>query len=277
MNYRDEIMVSIEPTKAQDVCETILRDKKASNIQAQILPSENIVIDRLLECRGGLRDAYNELYSKLSKDFRALRAILELFVEVTSMHNPEEVKRSRDAEKQLNVVNRQIYSKATELAELLKSRSELINTSGFTTDTHYHICDVICETSLNNPYFTSYLQDKLKQLQGQFDLRYWPRLDAMMKVIAEDARKAVPVAIDSITDAATLGGRASLVDYFRALFEAIECNRQREYGFLPNDFKLTDSTIATLANCALAREPEEMIDGLYVKNFRSRERIRSDS
>ena len=198
-------------------------------------------------------------------------------MEVTSMHNPEEAKRSRDAEKQLNEVNRQIYSKATELAELLKSRSELINTSGFTTDTHYHICDVICEASLNNPYFTSYLQDKLKQLQGQFDLRYWPRLDAMLKVIAEDASKAVPVAIDSITDAATLGEIASLVDYFRALFEGIECNRQREYGFLPNDFQLTASTIATLANCALAREPEEMIDGLYVKNLRSRERKRIGS
>lgn len=93
---------------------------------------------------------------------------------------------------------------------------------------------------------------------------------ALMKVIAEDARMAVPIAIDSITEVATIGERASLVDYFRALFEAIECNRQKEYGFLPNDFKLTDNTIATLANCALALEPKEMIDGLYVKNFRSR-------
>ncbi|MFX9150183.1 hypothetical protein ABTN49_19345, partial [Acinetobacter baumannii] len=59
--------------------------------------------------------------------------------------------------------------------------------------------------------------------------------------------------------------------------EAIECNRQKEYGFLPNDFKLTDNTIATLANCALALEPKEMIDGLYVKNFRSRERKRIGS
>lgn len=72
-------------------------------------------------------------------------------------------------------------------------------------------------------------------------------------------------------------GRASLADYFRALFEAIECNRQKEYGFLPNDFKLTDSSIATLANCALSLESEEMIDGPYVKNFRSRERKRIGS
>lgn len=57
-----------------------------------------------------------------------------------------------------------------------------------------------------------------------------------MQIIAEDARIAVHTAIDSITDAATIGCRASLADYFIALFEAIKCNRQKEYGFLPNDF-----------------------------------------
>lgn len=272
-------MSLIDQTKALQVCEDILLDKKARNVQANILPSENIIIDRLLTRNGELWDVYSELYLKLGNYHQALRSFLELLVEITSMHNPGEVKRSRDAEKQLNEVNRQIYSKATELAELLKKRSELINTSGFTTDTHYHICNVICDASSGNPYFTSYLQDKLKQLQGQFDLKYWPRLDDVMQVIAEDARIAVPAAIDSITEAATIGGRASLADYFRALFEAIECNRQKEYGFLPNDFKLTDGSIATLTNCVLALEPEEMIDGAHVKNFRSRERkrIRSDS
>jgi len=177
----------------------------------------------------------------------------------------------------LNEINQQISIKAHELAALLKTRSELINTSDFITDTHYHICNVIREASQNNPHYRAFLQDKLKELQGRYDLKYWPRLDDVMKVIAQDARKAVPVAINSITEAATSGERASLVDYFRALFEAIECNRQQEYGFLPNDFKLTDNAIATLANCALALEPKEMIDGLYVKNFRSRERKRISS
>lgn len=270
-------MTFIDQRKALQVCEDILLDKKARNIQANILPSENIIIERLLERKVELQHAYSELYLKLGNYHQALRSFLELLVEITSMHNPEEAKRSRDAEKQLNEVNRQIYSKATELAELLKKRSELINTSGFTTDTYYHICNVICDASSDNPYFTSYLQDKLKHLQGRFDLKYWPRLDEVMQVIAEDARIAVPTAIDSITEAATIGGRASLADYFRALFEAIECNRQKEYGFLPNDFKLTDSSIATLTNCALALEPEDIIDGPHVKNFRSRERKRIGS
>lgn len=269
-------MTSIDQRKALQVCEDILLDKKARNIQDRILPSENIVIDRLLERRGEVQYAYNELYSKLGKNLPALITILELLITVSSTHNLEEVKKSRDTERQLNEVNRQICSKATELAELLKRRSELINTSCFTTDTHYHICNIISEASLSNPYFTSYLQDKLKQLQGRFDLKYWPRLDDVMKTIADDARMAVPVAIDSITKAATIGVRASLADYFRALFEAIECNRQKECGFLPNDFKLTDNSIATLANCALGLMPEDIIDGPYVKILRNRESNRID-
>ncbi|ENZ3264990.1 hypothetical protein ACGGYU_002149 [Acinetobacter baumannii] len=272
-------MMQMDQTKALQVCEDILLDKKARNIQANILPSENIIIDRLLERKVDLQHAYSELYSKLGKYPLALRRFLELLVEVTSLHNPEEVIKSRAAQRKLNEINQQITIKSHELANLLESRSELINTTDFMTDTHFHIGNVIREASQNNRNFKAYLQDELKYLQGRFDFKYWPQLHELMRVIAEDARKAVPVAIDSITDAATQGERASLVDYFRALFEAIECNRQREYGFLPNGFKLTDITIATLANCALAREPEEMIDGLYVKNFRSRERkrIRSNS
>lgn len=270
-------MKSIDEIKAQEVCVAILLDKKATNTQAKILPSENIIIDRLLERKVELQHAYSELYSKLGKYHQALTNFLDLLVGITSMHSPEEVIKSRAAQKKLNEINQQISIKAHELAALLETRSELINTSGFMTDTHYHIGNVIREASQNNPYFRTSLLDKLKQLQGRFDLKYWPRLDDVMKVIAEDARMAVPIAIDSITEVATRGERASLVDYFRALFEAIECNRQKEYGFLPNDFKLTDNTIATLANCALALEPKEMIDGLYVKNFRSRERKRIGS
>jgi len=98
-NCRDEIMKSIDETKAQEVCEAILLDKKAINIQAQILPSENIIIDRLLEHKVELQHAYSELYSKLGKDHRALRNFLELLVEITSMHSPEKVIKSRAAQK----------------------------------------------------------------------------------------------------------------------------------------------------------------------------------
>ncbi|WP_279722760.1 hypothetical protein [Acinetobacter baumannii] len=185
----------------------------------------------MLERKVELRHAYSELYLKLGNYHQALRSFLELLVEITSMHNPEKAKRSRDAEKQLNEVNRQIAAKANELVDLLEPRSELINTSDFMTPTHYHIGNVIREASQSNPYFRSHLQAELKLLQGRFDFKYWPQLHELIRVIAEDTRVALPIAIDSVTEAATSGDRASIADYFSALFEAIECNRQKRIWF----------------------------------------------
>lgn len=44
-----------------------------------------------------------------------------------------------------------------------------------------------------------------------------------------------------------------------ALFEAIEGDRQKEYGFLANDFRLTGNSINALANCILYLKPEDTI------------------
>lgn len=110
----------------------------------------------------------------------------------------------------------------------------------------------------------------MKGLQGQFDLKYWPRLDQIIRTLAEDADHAELSAIDSVTESATKSQTSSKADYFRALFEIIENNLQLNYGFLPDDFRLTDNTIATMANCTLALAPKHMVDSLYVKNIRHR-------
>ena len=52
-------MTSIDQRKALQVCEDILLDKKARNIEVNILPSENIIIDRLLERKVELQHAYS--------------------------------------------------------------------------------------------------------------------------------------------------------------------------------------------------------------------------
>lgn len=41
---------------------------------------------------------------------------------------------------------------------------------------------------------------------------------------------------------------------------------------LPNDFKVTDNTLASLASCVLDLGAEDLVDGPYVKRLRQRER-----
>lgn len=52
-------------------------------------------------------------------------------------------------------------------------------------------------------------------------------------------------------------------------------NRVTNIGFIPDDFSLTDSSLATLVNCGLGLEVEDLIDASFVKRYRQRERDRS--
>jgi hypothetical protein len=255
---------------AVKVCEAILLKQKQHYIEQDILGTDIRIIDRLLNRREELKDAYSELYVKFKNDHKLLEIALSLFIDAASQWNREDVKEAREDRRKLENVNKQISIKANELADLLALRSELINTSSFSSATHYHIANVICDASKGNPLFRYSLRDKLKILQGQFDLKYWPRLDQIIRVLAEDADHAELSAIDSVTESATKSNTPSKADYFRALFEIIQNNLQLNNGLLPDNFRLTDNTIATMANCTLAFSPEDIVDSIYVKNVRNR-------
>lgn len=94
-----------------------------------------------------------------------------------------------------------------------------------------------------------------------------------MDVLAVDADAAEVVASDPLTAVATAAPRPSKADYFKALFAAVHQNTGTDRGqALPDGFKLTDATLATLANCALDLPVEEMVDAAYVKRLRQRSR-----
>lgn len=265
-------MSSPQTTNPQQACEAILIEGKRYNIEHGILPSENAVADRLLARGVELRDAYGELYEKLHPRPPALKVFLDLLLSTAAFWSPEKIAQARVARDELASVNRQIARKAEELAQLLERRTDLNNTSGFSSETHYHVCDVIEAASDNNYLFNSWVKDRLDALRGQFDLKYWPSLDQFLRELAADAENAGMEATDPLTAAATVASRPSRADFFKALFASIEENSARNYGLLPRGFKLTDGTLASLANCALDLGPDELVDSTYVKRLRQRER-----
>ena len=90
--------------------------------------------------------------------------------------------------------------------------------------------------------------------------------------LASDAEDAVMEATDPLTAAATMASRPSRADFIKALLAAIDENRGRNHGQLPNDFKATDNTLASFASCALDLGVKDLVDGPYVKRLRQRER-----
>lgn len=259
-------------TKFQYVCEAILIDAKRYNDEHSILPSENAVIDRLLARGNELKGAYEELHNKLHSHTPALQIFLQLVLSTAAFWNPDRITEARTERDALARINQQIAGKAAELTSLLNQRSDLHNTSGFVSGTHYHVCEVIEAAAKDNYRFNSYVRERLNALRTQFDLKYWPSLGDFLQALASDAADASPHATDPLTAAATEGSRPSKADFFKALFASIEENNAENCGQLPKGFKLTDNTLASLANCALDLGPDDLVDDQYVKRLRQRER-----
>lgn len=258
-----------DPTR---ICEDILRADKAYNIEHAIWPSQNRVIDRLLDRRFELVEAYAEIHEKLHMRAHGIKVMLEIVTSVAALWNPEQVAQAREARNRLGEVNRQIADLAQEMAGLLQERDELGNTSGFASDTRYHIVDLIDAASSDNGFYHSYLKDELKGISHRYDFKYWPSLADIIQVIGRDAEHAGIAATDPQTRAATRGSRGSLADFFKALFASIKENDAGSYGELPRGFRLSDNSLASLANCALGLGPDALVDGAYVKRLRQRER-----
>ena len=265
-------MSSMQTVNPQQICEDLLREEKRYNREHHILPSESAVADRLLNRGIEMKPVYEELYGKLHTHPPALLCFLGLVLSAAAFWNPEKIQEARTARDELANTNRQIARKAGELGTLLERRSELHNTSGFSSDTHYHVCAVIEDASQHNGLFGPYVQDRLAALRGQFDLKYWPSLSEFIEVLASDAENAIMDATDPLTAAATAATRPSKADFFKALFAAIEENSAGNYGQLPKGFKLTDRALASLGNCALDLGPDDLVDDAYIKRFRQRER-----
>lgn len=263
-------MPRAQTTNPQQTCENILIGEKRYNTEHGILRSENAVIDRLLTRSLELKSAYCELHEKLHSHPPALRVFLGLLLSTAAFWSPERIATSRAQRDELVETNRQIARKAEELAQLLEQRSRLHETSGFSSHTHHHVCDVIEAAARSHSLFNAYVKERLDALCGQFDLKYWPSLDQLVLAVAADAESATLEATDPLTLAATAATRPSRADFFKALFAAIDENTAHHHGQLPEGFRLTDGTLASLANCALDLGPDELADSAYVKRLRQR-------
>lgn len=189
-----------------------------------------------------------------------------------SFGSPENAIEMREARNRLIDVNKKISTLAKDLADLLEERSPLENQHPFTSNTHYHIANVIRETSRDNYHFRSFLAEPLQALACQFDLKYWPYLPAVVNEIADDADAAEIHATDPRTEAATSSSRSSKADFLRAVLSMIDELKDTPDLDFHQDFRVSDSAMADIVNTCLKLSAEELVDSAYVKNLRHREK-----
>lgn len=253
-----------------DECEAILVENKNYNIEKSIWPTDVITINYLLTQSAAMKNAYEEL-SVLSVQQRA--QFLDQLVGTLSFWSPENAIDMRAARNRLIDVNKKISALAKDLANLLEERSTLENTNPFSSNTHYHIANVIKEASRDNYHFQHFLAKPLEALAGQFDLKYWPYLPIVINEIAEDAAAAEIYATDPRTEAATSSNRSSKADFVRAFLSMIEELKSTPGLYFPRSFSLSDSAMADIdiVNVCLKLVADDLVDSAYVKNLRHRE------
>jgi hypothetical protein len=248
-------------------CEAILVASRNYNEENDILPTDIITINYLLNQSVAMKNVYGEL-SALSDQQRA--QFLDQLVSTLSFWSPDNAIEMRASRNRLIDVNKKISAQAKELADLLEERSDLENHHPFTSNTHYHIANVIKEASRNNYLFRSFVVKPLEALTGQFDLKYWPHISAVINEIADDAASAEIYATDPRTEAAISSNRSSKADFVRAIFSMIDELKASLY--FPQSFSLSDSSLADIVNVCLKLSAEELVDSAYVKNLRHREK-----
>lgn len=257
---------------SRTACENALREHKERNIELGVLSAHNIIIDRMLERHLELAEAYDEIYTELRGNSTSLFMFFDALLCITDQWSPEKVAESRAGRNDLKRVNSKIAKVAEELATLLDERESLNNHSGFYSDTHYDICQVIEDASAGNGFFNSQLKKPLSALKYQFDMKYWPNLAQCIRIISRDAEKPEIRPSNSTTAAAATGSRAGAADFFKAFVCRLKEEGHSNGTPFPRHLILTDATLASLANIALDRDADALFTSEYVKRWRQVER-----
>lgn len=247
---------------------TSLAYRKADNVESNILPSENIIIDRLI----GRFDEMELFCKQLNEKFNFMErySILDCFLGILVLTKPSDLNKSREDKKLLEELNRKIAKQAFQLAELIEKRSELHNTTQMSSDTYYSISDVVNDAAQDNYYYQSYPKTKFNQLFYQFDLKYWPNIAQIVDAIGIDADCAKVEASDSITKAGTKSKRPSVIDSVRAFFMALLNYENRHPGITKKVLNLSNSALTSVFNIGLALDPNEIVSDDQFKTAKSR-------
>lgn len=215
----------------------------------------------------------NELYDEFASRGWSRQTIEQCFRIVLSTlayWKPDQLAQAREERRQLDCTNARIAKVSEELATLLRQREGLHNVSGFGSDTHYSIIDLILDAGREVAMFEGWVKKHLLPIQGQYDLKYWPGIDQVIWALGRDAKTAQSRPHDPLTEAGTESVRPSISDTVRALIRAIEEHRDCACSRIPSDFSISDKGLATILSCALDLDADQLKDAGYIKGIRQR-------
>lgn len=253
-------------------CERALKADREYNVEHEILPSENRIIDLMLARRMELQDLYTELVRTFEP--LAWKRVLSTLLYTAAHWGPEATSHARAAHGRLLDLNTQIANQAHALAALLEERVELCERSGYATGYDYHIVHHLHRAGVAEGHYTSFMKPQLEALRCEYDLKYWPAVADVVRSVGVDSESLTVRPSDPLTEAGTRSPKSSRRDYLRTLLKALKEESEGLSGRVSRAFeqlRLSDAALASAVNVVLDLDIEDLIDAPYIKRFRQSE------
>lgn len=252
---------------------SILEEIRAYNLEKSIWPSETAVIEKILNRSAEMGSVYDELNKKLDENQQ--KHLWDGLLSAATFWNPDVSRELRDVKRRLVQLNTDIAKSAEKLSELLRVRKELSETSAISAYEDYHPIHWLHRAGEDHHLYERWVKDHLQRLLGQFDLKYWPDSYEVVAAIGAFAEESEVYENNSWTEELLASPKLSMADHLRVILKVVE-EKKRSGPFhyqLPQDFQLSNAAIATVINCSLDLDPDDMLTPEGIK--RSRQNIRA--
>lgn len=248
-------------------CQKELNVIKANLVKEKIFLSNQKVITKLLKSDLLLQDFCVEIEPLLS-NFHLPR-FLDYIVDIIAGWSPENAKKERGNIKLLDEINKKISEHAYELADLMRKRMEICNSSGVSCDYVYSTMDLVNSAGQKNHNFTKYIEKDLTNLLKGYDLKYFPTPADLIFDIGDNSKNLKVLPQDNLTAVSIKSNRSSKTDLVRVLLEALNDDEVKTRTNC-DKFSLTDKALSSLIN-AYCDDSEKNVGSDYIKNIRHKD------
>tara|TARA_Y100000588_G_scaffold307419_1_gene331539 strand:+ start:16926 stop:17732 length:807 start_codon:yes stop_codon:yes gene_type:complete len=249
-------------------CTAFVKYELSDYRQKEIYMSSWSAMSRMIERANELSSAYDEIIKAFGYSSKQQCSSVWLLLELiwsSSDFSRGEVENARYELVELNSLSSEIEALASKLAYALERQSEIYNRSGFCKNDYQSSIDMIFAANEDNYLFRSHVADKLRSLQYQYDLKYWPsRADVVRSI--EEFESVQPEPLHSEYPEAVLKGRASDIKNFVLAFDAAI----DEPNGLPTGFRFTNNSMAGIINVILDLPVDKLATGDAVRVVRNR-------
>lgn len=239
------------------------------NKESSIYPMWDKISELLQKRNHDINEFFEEIESQLDKNPIAIRTILERILDLSSRLNLDEMESKKNIKREVEGINKELFVYLEKVSMLLKRKEILCEKNGISDTSESNILSLILDTSKNDFRFQSLVKPDIEKLRYNF-IGYLPNLVNIFEQLKDSIQDSNVQFIDNIIeDALSRHKSINLTNFVRCLYNVLNENKVKNYGLIPDDFEIKDKNMATLVNCVLNLEVEEMVDSGFIKNVRS--------